>query len=765
MRAESELYSVDWLWHQRRLLALAILVGLIFTSQYSSAELLRRELSRFPISTSTESSEPQNGDLVESYQIGFANHVRLGHWTHASLKIKNSDLARSIRQIEISCPDGDDLPINYRQPATCNELGIVEGYFRLGRPVGEIGVRLLNENGDTLCAMNFAVGVVAEEIKSVRATARIIVGVGDVPEFRRGAEIQDAYDTDLATFLLKAFPVEFLPNDHRGYRGVDTVILAVSNRELLEQISASQLDALAAWVERGGKLMMWMAADLSSEISKDGRLGRLGNFDNVRTFALRRLSVVERFVDATVPLPSEPPVSLIDVGEKVSQPVLSQDGRVLAGRYRLGMGTVMFVSLPLCDEPLKQWLYTPVLLEKLINSDVTVSDSGTALGAGMLIDNGYRDLSGQFRVPLEAFSTVQLVPFTLVAALIVLFLLLVGPGDFFLLRSAREKMHWTWLTFPLFVALFCGVAYWINQSFKDSTLRVNVCEVIDVEPTNSQVTGRVWAGIYSPQAESFNLEVNSNRTEWSSPSRRELTWMGHPGSGLGGMQTTTPSFAPPTAYHSVTDNGQSNQNLALEGFPITFASTKTVSGYFEATGKTRNNSRLVRTRRLDRLDGQVGNPFDFTLYNPRLFYGESVFTPEKHLAPGDAVDVFTEMKERTIKHYFAGRSGDATKEGSKAQKWNPQETNSHRILLLSMVHDLVGGQRYSGLSNRYLEGIELSDHLLPDRAVLVGEVHEPMSQILINGRADRTVEAQRTTLIRVFLPVEIERTRAESKAE
>ena len=67
---------------------------------------------------------------------------------------------------------------------------------------------------------------------------------------------------------------------------------------------------------------------------------------------------------------------------------------------------------------------------------------------------GYNDLAGQFRSPLDLPRDVHLVPFFVVALLVIAYILLIGPGDFFLLRRLGRGMQWTWITFPTIVVLF-----------------------------------------------------------------------------------------------------------------------------------------------------------------------------------------------------------------------------------------------------------------------------------------------------------------------
>ena len=53
---------------------------------------------------------------------------------------------------------------------------------------------------------------------------------------------------------------------------------------------------------------------------------------------------------------------------------------------------------------------------------------------------GYRDLTGQFRASLDRFTGVGVIPFRAIAALIVLYIALIGPLDYFLLRRLTRRM-------------------------------------------------------------------------------------------------------------------------------------------------------------------------------------------------------------------------------------------------------------------------------------------------------------------------------------
>ena len=82
---------------------------------------------------------------------------------------------------------------------------------------------------------------------------------------------------------------------------------------------------------------------------------------------------------------------------------------------------------------------------------------------------GYDDLAGQLRSSLELFRGMRMVPFFVVATLAAIYILLIGPGDYFLLR---RSMAWTWITFPTVVVLVSAGGYWASSWLKHDVTRV-----------------------------------------------------------------------------------------------------------------------------------------------------------------------------------------------------------------------------------------------------------------------------------------------------
>ena len=184
----------------------------------------------------------------------------------------------------------------------------------------------------------------------------------------------------------------------------------------------------------------------------------------------------------------------------------SDGGLPLVIRTARGFGQVIFVAADLDQSPLNKWVGPADAGGQVARHahDAAVEDSKD--NASMM-HYGYGDLAGQLRSALDRFTGVRLVPFWLVAGLIIVYILLIGPGDYFFLRKVVRRMEWTWLTFPAIVALVCVGAYLLAYRLKGDQLRVNQIDLVDVDAASGRMRGTTWLNVFSPRMESFNFAV------------------------------------------------------------------------------------------------------------------------------------------------------------------------------------------------------------------------------------------------------------------
>ncbi len=208
---------------------------------------------------------------------------------------------------------------------------------------------------------------------------------------------------------------------------------------------------------------------------------------------------------------------------------------------------MIFVALDLDRPPLSTWTARQQLIGKLLaQPKVAIKEVGGDV-VGQVTRLGYSDLAGQLHSALDQFTGVQFVPFWAVAALVVLYILCIGPGDYFFLKKVVRRMELTWVTFPLVVLAFSAGAYGLAHWLKGSELRLNQVDLVDLDVDSRLVRGTTWSTIYSPQIETYDLSLQPRPGAIAATDKPEvlLSWSGLPGGlgGAGGAGGTSPFTA------------------------------------------------------------------------------------------------------------------------------------------------------------------------------------------------------------------------------
>ena len=108
---------------------------------------------------------------------------------------------------------------------------------------------------------------------------------------------------------------------------------------------------------------------------------------------------------------------------------------------------------------------------------------------------------------LEQFPGVKLIPFGWVAFFIFLYILLIGPGDYFFLKKVLKRMELTWITFPTIVLTVSLVAYYAAYVLKGNDLLVNKIDVVDIDQEAGITRGNTWISFFSPQNRDYSMHA------------------------------------------------------------------------------------------------------------------------------------------------------------------------------------------------------------------------------------------------------------------
>ncbi len=702
--------------------------------------------------------EPPAAGPLADVEVGFSGTHRVGCWTPVRITLKAA--AEPLRgRLDAEVIDGDGLPVRYA-PLNDAEISVAAGssqqatvYVRFGRTRAGLLVRWKPANGPAV-ERRTDVPEIPAALATEPSHALCLgedFGLSEADQRAgRGAGRQ-------AVLLLEE--PNSLPLHACGYDGVDMILLATPPGGVLEQMSAPQQQALLAWVRGGGRLFVSCGSRGAELFGPEGRLAPLAPGPLQRVTPLRQTTGLEAFAASPEPLLGgtvelawfEPGEGVVEVVEGVGA-----ENRPVILRRAFGFGEVILAAIDLDRGPAAEWSGRPRLLAKLLwpeEGGEAAEDSGPR---GQVSHLGYDDLAGQLRGALDRFPEAQPTPFSWVAGLIGVYLLLIGPIDYLLLRRFAGRFEWTWLTFPPVVLAALGLALVLGNLWRSSNIAGNQVDLIDINTASGEVRGTSWLHLYSPQTRRFDLALAPPSIGTPPADTEDATaallfaWQGLPGAGLGGMASTA-SPAPVAEAYAIEPSAP--EQLAIRGLPILTGSTKSLSARWR-----RNVPASEETLRweVNELQGEFTNPLPYDLSECWLYYDRWAWPIERGLAAGEVFNAAVLPPPRNLEWQLVRFRILDSKDVSTP--WDRSDlTNIPRILEMMMFHQAARGTSYTHLAHRYHGDLDWSALVKLDRAVLVGRPSAEAAAELRVRRAgteeEEEAQTQRWTFCRLVIPV------------
>jgi len=439
----------------------------------------------------------------------------------------------------------------------------------------------------------------------------------------------------------------------------------------------------------------------------------------------------------------------------------------------MGFGQVTLLAVDIEQSEFTTWNGTRNLIRNILLLAQKEQVSNNLSSGGELAHSGYDDLAGQLRAALDQFEGqgVWFIPFELLFLFGALYLLLITVGDYFLLRRLRGKMELTWFTFPLMVILCSVGIYGVARATKGDRQLINQAEVIDIDTLSGQVRSSCWFSLFSPQTERYDLSANCRlrvdglqRPKTGDQTHDEnktaamlFSWMGLPGTGLGGMESplVTPVFEQGYRYGP--------QLASLEHVPLSIWSTKCFSIRLKSFGFRAADSTLTERNPGDDalIEGSITNRLKQPLRDCVLLHNGWAY-PLGTLEPNKPHSIDRSGSVRTIRNYLT-RLGPLEMENEK------QRFEVQRIFERILLYQASGGAASIVLKNDYLNVLDMS-HLLENREAILMGVADQSSFEINNGKQILSdSKSLRAAVYRIILPIQHfdsrqETTRASPKA-
>jgi hypothetical protein len=509
-----------------------------------------------------------------------------------------------------------------------------------------------------------------------------------------------------------------LPDHWFGYDAVDLLILTTDNDRFLGELERrpAQVKALAQWVRRGGRLLISVSLHNQDRVRK-----LLGGWQQPLPPVLaadapphKSLASVQSWanvLDKPFPMPAKGlAVPRLKAVQGIEILIKDDSGQPLLARLPYGLGSVSVVALDLSKAPFTTWKGRVDFWRVLVNRLAPRVLAGASLPEGARFGREEAaDVATQLHRELDNFD-VPVISFGWVAVFILLYILIVGPLDYLILKKVFKRLEWTWITFPAIVLLVSAIAYFTAYALKGNQLKVNKLDLVDLDlrsdldaagkTRKAYAYGTSWFAILSPQIKSYTVGVAPALSAWAEgraagPGQAMVTWLGRPEAvGQGGFGRPRSQTLFSRTYRYAPDAA------GLRDVPIPVWTTKAFAATWGAPLARLPFAADLHYRPGDvdqQLAGTIQNNLPVSLEDVFLFYGDKAYPVDGPLQGGKEArphQMVLDPGRRDDPDRWArralGRSVDDFEQRSGRGPFQPLP-----ILKELLFQELVGGNNHS----------------------------------------------------------------------
>lgn len=749
-------------------------------------------------SASAEAAAPAPLE-VKSIKVGLSSgYFQAGSWTPVKATVLASGGAPVPARLVVIAPDADGQLVRSEGETKALVPGRSEtlhARFLPGRLAGDITVRLETPQG-----------LVHEE--RIRPAASNSSAAGLRPGFRQEvpfwglcgvpAEVFDraisrtpsdarsgpAVRLDEQLPELIALTPADLPDEPADLAPIDVMILAAavevpgSSQTYLSQMSAQQQRTLRDWVQvRGGHLVLSLGSHLSE--FQQTELGKWLKLPLESELALRQLDGLESFSPHPSPLQVDDTVPAIRMGATTGNVLArSLDGPLLV-QLPYGFGRVSFLAVDLHRPPLATWEGLGHLLRKVLNSERDQAREIRIQGA-QLARSSINDLSSQLFAALEEFPGVIRLSLWSVMGLLGIYILIVGPLDYFIVHRWLQRPHWTWITLTLWVVVGGAMLVGLANGLNGTRLRSTQLEIIDLDESAQLMRGQSWLTLYSPRTTRSSVELAQIVPDWSGDGKIEaapalVSWVAPAENRIGGLYREGGVQLTQREYRTSASAGEHPASPGYADYPMQVWSTGRLGAEWSASTPRLVESKLFSSE-LGRLSGTVEHHLPGTLSDCLLAYANRVYFPVVRRSPsGGRADLGPHfvwelgggqpVEQRELRSFLTqvfmrqvrrdNIKGGTPEVLDQQTPYDPTRRDPAYIIRMLTFHQAAGGRDYTGMRHDVLGSFDLSTHLRLGRAILLGRLKKSSAEWKVAGNVVTDENAQ--TFVRVVLPVNRER--------
>lgn len=285
------------------------------------------------------------------------------------------------------------------------------------------------------------------------------------------------------TTIVRLAP-ESLPENPLVLASIDTLFIHDSDPT---DFRPTQIAALDQWVYLGGQLVLSGGVNAERTTTAFANLSPVTAQGLVGDAPLTALHDLVRNNRHRQTIPSSATLSRFDL--KPGAQTLDQDGLIVT--QSAGVGKVIFSAFDLST--LRAWPGEPALWNQVLEFKPRFDPAIT-----------HRlEWTSLLRDVLQ-LQVLQLPSFGILLLFICLYIVLIGPVNFFVLRRL-QRAEWAWGTIPLIVLLFVAGTYGVSVLIRGTRYQAMQVSIVQSFEQQSQGQASAFLGIYSPHRTSYTL--------------------------------------------------------------------------------------------------------------------------------------------------------------------------------------------------------------------------------------------------------------------
>ncbi len=692
---------------------------------------------------------------IESVSVGFDGYYQLGQWSPIRVAAHSPEGSDVRVVVIVTDPDGHptrrvlDGPEAVGDDSLGAGIRSWSGLFRMGRLQQPIQVQLLD--GDVVLD---TYTVHADDVESNRplttaSSMWLLVGqteiFQEVPAWleETAEETESTLQREVVT--VHSSDISLLPDNADAYQSLDVVVIGDQY-----SLTPTQSDALRDWVAGGGRLLVSIGSRLEAYQSSP-----LADWIPI---AVERQHVITSLGPLTSLVASNSGISFF--GRIVGASLPADGGQVMVEgsegplivRMAYGFGTVTASAFDLDNPVVVEWEHATEMALNLVDlRDFSLLRSSSDSEASNAIGISVSELQTQLATAIDQYKGVDPITNFTVLGFLVVYLIVIGLLDYFIVHRTLQRPHLTWMTLPVWLVfgiVFTSAYGRSHSSAGDEARRVTL---IDVAGDTGIVRVHDWLALYSAQPQRQDIRESVDAS-WIGDSDMSLSWSGLPESGFRGMfRQAGLSFGEPSYEYD-------RQTQGLSGFPRLPNASRVLEGQAMLTAP-----QLVDSSLRDDGLGQLSGTFTHHLPEPItewfVAYRNTVYYPTDGMPiPPDVEFSTTNFPHPVIKYFLTrsvarrNESNDRANAGLTLTGYDASsDADIGEILRMISFHEAADGKNHTGLDNRFLAPLELTPLLDLNRAVVYGRIDQNVVSMQIDGAP---VEADSITYVRLVIPVE-----------